>query len=237
MSQVLESVCGSRSVIDRLEKPGPEVVSKLYGISLIALIADRARMLGITDQEFGDERMSQVKEPLRERAFFKSEVDAAAYAAKEIANGHSISLDDGLSHEFPVEVKNGNRNGCFVNVESNILDVGHSRLLWLGWFIDSPKLSQGAIFQDTCYAAHLKHSATLWPDHASLAEGVASPPRSTEALGDIWALGELPRLAVLVVLVSERAIVPHKGYYLAAEACWVKAPPDDAAFSLLNRLR
>ena len=77
-------------MVDPFEQPGPEVLGEPESVYLITLVGDRARMFGIADQKLVDERASQVKEPLREGALFKSEMDRAAESAKEIAEAAAL---------------------------------------------------------------------------------------------------------------------------------------------------
>ena len=89
---------------DGLKQAGAQQRGQLQGIFLIALVAALHRVIltRVADEQVGNERSSQFKEPLGLCAFFKGQMKRAAQAAQEIADGRSLGLKDGLGDSLPL---------------------------------------------------------------------------------------------------------------------------------------
>jgi hypothetical protein len=81
----------------------------------------------VTDDKLSNQRAGQIIKPLSESAFFKSKMKLAALAAKEIPDGGGISLHNGLGEQLAFKIEYDCRNGCQMNIKSDILDVSHRR--------------------------------------------------------------------------------------------------------------
>jgi hypothetical protein len=91
-------------VIDRLEQADTQQMSEPECVEPITFVPFRAGVTRVADYELTGEAPGQVIKLLGVSTFLKCEMNLAAYAAKEIPDGGSVSLDDGLSHKLTLEV-------------------------------------------------------------------------------------------------------------------------------------